>query len=144
MAIKDLTIQKADSEQPTQAEATLAAWEYGDITDLEALRALTMQLGEVEDDYQTLGKEREYLRETIGRIVARLPGQRTEVAGFGALAITGGGETISWDTKALDALLAGLVATGDAELVRIAGQIAQARKTSQRATSLRITREKTR
>ena len=119
---------------------TVANWENGDTSDLEALRALALQLGEVESDLEPLTREREYLRDQIGRIVARLPQQKAEVAGFGTLAITGGGETTSYDAKALDKLMAKLLANGYPE---IAEEIAQARRTSQRAASLRITREKT-
>ncbi len=121
---------------------TIEYWEAGELTDLEALRSLCSDLGEVESSLEPLTKEREQLRDVIGRIVARLPAQKAEVRGLGALVITGGGETVSYDAKALDSLSAELLATGDADLVRIAARIAQARKTSQRSGSLRITREK--
>lgn len=96
----------------------------GAISDFEALRALAMQLGEVEDDYQTLAKEREHLREQIGQIVARQTGQKAEVKGFGQMAITGGGETVSYDAKALDNLMAELMASGDIELMGIGARLA--------------------
>lgn len=118
---------------------TIERWQEGDLSDLEALRALALNLGEVESDLEPLTREREYLREQIGRIVARQSGQKAEVKGFGTLAITGGGETTSYDAKALDGLMAKLLANGYGE---IAEELAQARKTSQRAASLRITREK--
>ena len=137
--MKDLEISCTDSPTPTEGEAITAAWEAGDATDQEALRALALQLGEVESDLEPLQREREYLREQLGRIVARLPGQKGEVRGFGTLAITGGGETTSYDAKALDGLMAKLLANGYGE---IAEELAAARKTSQRAASLRITREK--
>lgn len=118
---------------------TVTAWSDGELSDLEALRALALQLGEVESDLEPLQREREHLREALGQIVARLPSQKAEVKGFGALAITGGGETVSYDAKALDSLMARLLAEG---YTQVAGAIADARKTSQRAASLRITREK--
>jgi hypothetical protein len=117
----------------------LESWQIGELSDLEALRALAMQLGEVESDLEPLTLERTYLREAISTIIARLPRQKAEVAGFGALAITGGGETVSYDAKALDSLMAKLLAEGYTQL---AGAIADARKTSTRAASLRVTREK--
>lgn len=120
---------------------TIADWENGDLTDREALRHLCRDLGEVESSLEPLTREREQLRETIGRIVARLDGQKAEVRGFGSLAITGGGETVSYDAKACDALVAKLAANGYAS---IAEELAQARKTGMRSAALRITREKTR
>lgn len=115
------------------------AWEEGTMTDLEALRHLCSDLGEVESTLEPLQQEREQLREIARRIVARLDGQRAEVKGFGALAITGGGETVSYDAKACDALVAKLAANGYAQ---IAEELAQARRTSVRSAALRITREK--
>lgn len=123
-----------------QRDATaLESWQAGDLSDLEALRALALNLGEVESDLKPLTLERTYLREAISQIVARLPQQKAEVAGFGVLAITGGGETVSYDAKALDSLMAKLLAEGYTQVARA---IADARKTSQRAASLRVTREK--
>lgn len=120
--------------------ATIEYWEAGEITDLEALRALCSDLGELESQIEPFQAEREQLRETIGRIVARLDGQKAEIAGFGSLAITGGSESVSYDAKALDALTAELLQLGDAHT---ASRIAAARKTTRRSGSLRITRERT-
>src|SRR5688572_6770872 len=118
---------------------TIEYWEAGELTDEQALRALANDLGEVESSLEPLTKEREQLREVLGRIVARLDGQKATVPGFGALAITGGGETVSYDAKVLDALTAELLQMGDAFT---ASRIAAARRTTTRASSLRITREK--
>ncbi len=122
--------------------STIEYWEAGELTDLEALRALCSDLGEVESSIKPLTREREALREAIERIVTRLDGQRAEVGGFGSLAITASSETVSYDAKALDTLSAELLATGDVDLMRIAARIASARKVSRRSGSLRITLEK--
>ena len=119
----------------------IAHYEDGTLSDAEALWHLASNLGEVEDSIAPLEAERKALRETIQSITARLGG-KASVPGFGSLAITAGGETVSYDAKALDSLTASLLATGDVELVRIAAQIAQARKVSQRSGGLRITRER--
>lgn len=116
-------------------------WENGDLTDLEALRVLCSDLGEVESSIEPLARERDAIRDVLSRIVSRLDGQKAEVKGFGALAITGGGETVSYDAKACDALVAKLAANGYAG---IAEELAQARRTSRRSSSLRITRERAR
>jgi hypothetical protein len=118
---------------------TIEYWEAGELTDLEALRALCSDLGEVESSLEPLSREREQLRDVLSRIVARLDGQKAEVRGFGQLAITGGGEVVSYDAKMLDALTAELLQLGDAHT---ASRIAAARKTSRRSSSLRVTREK--
>lgn len=115
------------------------AWEEGTLSDLEALRYLCRDLGEVESELEPLAAERDQLREIARRMVARLDGQKAMVAGFGVLAITEGGESVSYDAKALDALTAELLQLGDAYT---ASRIAAARKMTRRASSLRITRDK--
>lgn len=131
-------VQRSNDDAVTDDQAIIAAWEFGDISDIEALRLLCSDLGEVESDLEPLQAERERLRSTIDRIVTKLGG-KANVKGFGTLQITGGGETTSYDAKACDALIAKLAANGYAE---IAEELAQARRTSQRKASLRIMREK--
>jgi hypothetical protein len=119
----------------------LEDWRNGDLTDAEALRHLARDLGKVEDSLAPLEAERKELRTALETITTRLGG-KASVPGFGALAVTAPSESASYDTKALDTIAAELLATGDVDLMRVAARIAKARKVSQRAGSLRITREK--
>jgi hypothetical protein len=118
----------------------LAAYADGDATDLEALRALSMQLGEVESDLEPLEAERKALRAQIEPIVLRLGG-KASAAGF-AHTITAPALTVNYDARLLDTIMAELMATGDVELMSIGARLAQARKTATRAGSLRISKEK--
>ena len=117
------------------------AFATGHLSPTAALRGLALRYQEIDALYNELGQDRDRVRGMMTDVIATLPQQQATVAGL-TIAITGGGESTSWDTRALDALLAGLIATGDIELMRIANQIAQARKTNQRSASLRITRAK--
>lgn len=117
---------------------TFAEWEVGTVTDVQALHTLTSDLGEVESELAPLEAQRSALRDQIARIVAHA-GNKVELTGFGTLVITQPGITTSYDAKALDALVIRLMGDGYGP---IAEQIAQCRRESARAGSLRITREK--
>ena len=103
-----------------------------------ALRGLALRYREIDQLHGELSKDRDQLRTMIGEIVAVMPQQKAQAAGF-ELAITGGGESVTWDTKQLDGVVAKLLASGYPDFAEM---IAMARKTSQRAASLRVTREK--
>ena len=115
--------------------------DYRNLPDEVALRHLARDLGEIEDTLAPLEAERKEIRTALEAVTTRLGG-KASVPGFGSLAITAPSESVSYDAKSLDTITAELLATGDVEYIRIAGRIAQARKVSQRAGSLRITREK--
>lgn len=117
-------------------------WEAGDVPDLVALHGVCADLGEVESEIAPLAEQRERLRDAAARIVARLDGQKARLPGFGDLAITGGGESVSYDAKAVADVMADMLATGDVELMRFAARLAQAKRVTVRASSLRVTREK--
>lgn len=115
------------------------AYDAGDITPTEAARGLLAALRDIEAALAPLEQQRKDIRAGLERICARMDGQRGAFEGLGEIAITAGGEAASYDARALDSLSAELLATGDAEYVRIAARIAQARKVTSRAASLRVT-----
>ena len=118
----------------------LEAWRDGYLTDMEALRALCSDLGEVESDLEPLNQQREQLREQISDVVVKSGGQ-AEVRGFGTLQWAPPSEIKSYDTKQLNELIITLSAIGGAA-AEIAQQIAKCKKFTPRKGFLRISREK--
>lgn len=117
---------------------TFTEWDSGELTDVQAVRALAMELGEVESELAPLEAQRARLRDELSRVVAHMGG-KAEVPGFGALAMTAPSITNSYDAKRLDELVLSLIAEGQHDY---AEAIANCRKQTQRAGSLRIVREK--
>lgn len=113
----------------------LARYEDGYATPYETLRALCMELGEVESDLEPLQAQRERLRTEIGNVLARI-GDKAEIKGFGKLSITAPSVSTGYDAKALRALVA---TWGDTEQAR---QVQACEKQTVRAGALRIEREK--
>jgi len=112
-------------------------WRNGTITNTAALHALTQELGEVESTIAPLELERVALREQLSYILAKMD-ETVTIPGFGKLELTRPSVTKGYDKKQLDQLIIDL--TIDAP--ELAALIAQCRTTSERAGSLRITREK--
>lgn len=112
-------------------------WQDGKLTDIQALRALCRDLGEVESQLAPLEAERAALRDQISHVLDRLGGT-TEITGFGKLEITAPSIVKSYDKKRLDQLLIDLAA----EAPELVARIAACRTESARAGSLRITRQK--
>lgn len=112
-------------------------WQQGDITDDQALRALAMELGEVESQLAPIEAEKQALRDQISRVLDRAGGVAT-VAGFGKLEITAAAVTVSYDKKQIEDLLIDLTATHP----DVARRLAACRVRGSRAGALRITREK--
>lgn len=111
-------------------------WQDGDVTDLEALRALWSDLREVESSIAPLEAERQTLRERIGLIVARTG--PVQLAGFGKAQITNPSVSAGYDTKKLDSVLAELAQS----YPHAASLVAACRKETARAGGLRIETEK--
>lgn len=103
----------------------------GHLTAQQALRALLSDLGEIEDQLNTLNKQRDGMRDAISSIIAR---EGNQEIGDTRLLITNASVTISYDRKALDDLALRLTATHP----EIAAELARCRKESMRAGSLRI------
>ena len=112
-------------------------WDAGTLTDVQALRVLAMELGKVQSELEPLKAQEARLRDELSRVVAHMGG-KADVPGFGQLAMTAPSITNSYDSKRLDDIVMGLIAEGYAD---IAESIANCRKQSSRAGSLRITRE---
>lgn len=113
-------------------------WQDGDVTDIPALRSLLSDLREVESEIAPLEAQKQALREQIGMIVARVGNQ--ELPGLGRVSITNPSVTVSYDTKKVNELALQLAASHP----EIAAALVSARKTSERAGSLRIESEKAR
>jgi hypothetical protein len=112
-------------------------WQEGLATDVQALRALCSDLGEVESELVPLQEQREQLRAQIGEVVAHLGGD-AEIAGFGRLTITSASVTYGYDKRRLDALIVELAA----DYPEVVARLAACRTQSMRAGGLRIEREK--
>jgi hypothetical protein len=101
---------------------------------LVELREAVSDYARLDDEYQQVGADREQLRGRISELVALTGNQ--ELPGFGRVEITSASRILSYDPKALDALLCELEAAGNP----LAERIRAARREGQRAGSLRISR----
>lgn len=118
-------------------DTIIAAWEAGELTDVPAAESLAGAYRTIEQALAPLEQRKAAIRGVLGRIVGRLGG-RTAAGGY-QLAVTSGGERVSYDVRACDALVAKLAAHGYAQ---IAEELAQARRVTPVAPSLRISEEK--
>lgn len=114
------------------------AWQEGDLTAMEALRALCMTLGEVESELEPFEAERGTLRSQISEIVAAVPGEKAEIKGFGVVRLTQASVTKGFDKEKIQALINELVE----DYPDIAARLVACETKSMRAGSLRIEREK--
>jgi hypothetical protein len=112
-------------------------WQDGDLTDMEALRFLAGDLCEVEDVYERATAMRETVRNQIAHIVAHLGDDRVTSGGY-VFQLTRPSVSYSYDTKALGNLVLELMLSGNPAAQRISAL----RKQSERAGSLRVTKEK--
>lgn len=103
---------------------------------LVELREAANDYARLDDEYQQVGAARDQLRGRISELVAVTGNQ--ELPGFGRVEITSPSRILSYDAKALDALLLELDAAGNP----LAGRIREAQREGQRAGSLRISRER--
>ena len=97
----------------------------------QAMAALLNDLGEVEDEIKPLETQKSAIRDAIAMIVAR---EGAMTVGDRRAAITAPSAVISYDRAAVDDLALRLAATHP----DIATELAQCRKTSERAGSLRV------
>lgn len=117
---------------------TFKQYQEGDITPQHALEAIARQLDSLQDQLAPLQETEKVLRQHASEIVEYLGG-KADVAGFGSFTITAPSQTVSYDSKELDRLVASLINQGDVELARL---IASCRKEGSRAGALRISRAK--
>lgn len=114
------------------------AWVDGEVSAVEALRALCHDYEELDDTYKQFEAMREHTREQIGNVLVRLDG-KAEIKGFGTLTISAPVVVEGFDKKALTALVDALAQEGNVEMVQ---RIAACRTRTSRAGGLRIEREK--
>ncbi len=112
-------------------------WESGAITDMQALHALASDLAEVESELAPLDAEKARLRDCISQVVARFD-KPVLIPGFGKIELTAPTVTKSFDKAALESLIQELLF----EAPETAQRLARCKTETQRAGSLRITREK--
>jgi hypothetical protein len=117
---------------------TYQRWQDGELTDNEALELLCRQLTSLQDRLEPLQFVEKQLRAWISEVVDR-EGGRAEVDGFGRLQITGASQTVTYDRRKLDNLVARLAAEGYSDLAQ---EIASYRKESSRSGGLRILRDR--
>lgn len=117
--------------------STFTDWQDGQLTDEQALRSLSSDLGEVESQLAPIEAEKQSLRDQISQVLEHAGGTAT-IAGFGKLEITAAAVVVSYGKKQIEELLIDLTTTHP----EIAARLAACRVKGSRAGSLRITREK--
>lgn len=113
------------------------AWLDGDVTAMEALRALCTDYEELDDTYKQFSAMREQTREQIGNVLVKLDG-KAEIKGFGTLSIAAPVVVDGFDKAKLQALINDLVV----EAPDIAARLLACKTKTSRSGGLRIEREK--
>ncbi len=116
---------------------TYGAFLDGDVTAMEALRALCDDYEEIEQSYKDFEKIREATRDQIGNVLVKLDGKAT-VAGFGTLTLSEPVVVKGFDKAKIQALINDLVEAHP----EIAARLVACETKSMRAGGLRIEREK--
>jgi hypothetical protein len=120
-----------------RVEELRARWESGSLNDEAALRELCAELDAAERALAPIEEARQQARALTSEVVERMGG-RTQLSGFGQLVITTPSTVVSYDREMIDALLLQL----ERDQNPLAATIRAARKTTQRAGHLQITRER--
>lgn len=137
-AIKTNAAYRQRYERASKLLGNFEQWRDGRLNDMQALRALCMDLGEVTSELDMLKQQEQTLREQISIIIERTG--TTDITGFGRLEITNPSVIKTFDKAKLNELVYRLQDTHP----EIADLIDLCRDERLRAGSLRITREKTR
>jgi hypothetical protein len=103
---------------------------------MSQIRELFIQHGEISSEIEHLKAQLEAVRESIKYHTMQEAGHRLTVDGVGTAQVTQASTSHSYDTKAIDALIAECLQAGD---IHTAQRLADARKTTTRAETLRIT-----
>lgn len=121
------------------ADDPYTQWRDGDLTPLATLRALCLELGEVESELAPLHAQRDALRAQIADVLGKVDNQKATIAGFGTVSNMGGSLVERFNKAALNALVNDLLDEGNEALaVRIRACSAK----SWRAGGLRVERER--
>lgn len=122
----------------TMTQSPYWAWQDGDMSPMEALRALCVELGEVESEIEPLETERGTLRSQISEVLTKIDGEKAEIKGFGVVRLTQASVTKGYDKAKIQALINELIA----DYPDIAARLVACETQSMRAGGLRIEREK--
>jgi len=117
---------------------TYAAWLDGDVTAMEALRALCADYEELDATYKDFEGMREQTRNQISHVLSKI-GDKVEMKGFGVLTLMAPQIVEGFDKKALTELIVALTLEGSTD---VAQRLAACRTKTSRAGGLRIEREK--
>lgn len=117
---------------------TYWAWQEGDLTPTEALRALCMDLGELESELEPLETERGTLRSQISEVLTQIDGEKAEIKGFGVVRLTQASITKGYDKAKVQALINELIE----DYPDIAARLVACETQTMRSGGLRIEREK--
>jgi hypothetical protein len=117
---------------------TFKQFQEGEITPQHALAQIAQQLGSLQDRLEPFQEAEKLLRAQASEIVSYLGG-KADVDGFGTFTITAPSQTVSYDSKEMDRLVARLISQGDTGLAQM---ITNCRKEGSRAGALRINRTK--
>lgn len=121
----------------TTKQTIFDAYMDGDLTAMEALRALCSDYEELEQSYKDFGRARDGMRDQIAHVLAKL-GDKVEVKGFGTVMLTAPSVTKSFDKEKIRAL----IQEWSADFPEFAESLAACETKSSRAGGLRIEREK--
>ncbi len=111
--------------------------EHGTISAEQALKLLVDDIAEIEQVYERAEQARKQKRAEIEQVVLALGG-KAQAGGY-EMVVTGSSTVSNYDTKRLDAVVADLLKRG---YLDIAQEIAECRKETQRAGSLRVSKER--
>jgi hypothetical protein len=116
-------------------------YEQGNISALQALRALCSEYGENASELEPLETQQKELRKAIEHIVQREGTQ--EIRGFGKLSMVQPTTLAKWNGQALDALVLELMQSSEPiNPFEVAAKIAACKSESTKSGFLRIEREK--
>jgi hypothetical protein len=113
-------------------------WQDGNVQSDEALKQFCLLIGPIQDHQKMIEALDKLVRAKTGEVLAFI-GETVEIKGFGKLEITRPSVSYSYDRKLLDQLTNQLRTEG---LGDVATRLDTCLKPSERAGTLRITREK--
>lgn len=122
----------------TKIEEIYLAWQEGAIQSDEAVKQFCKIIGPLQEQQKMVETIDKQIRIRVGEVLAFL-GETIEIKGFGKLEITRPSVSYTYDKKALDQLTNQLRTEG---LGNVAARLDGCLKPSERAGTLRITREK--
>jgi hypothetical protein len=108
----------------------------------DALRAAFSDYRELQSEIEALSASQEEARNQIKTLVTEFGG-KAAITGLASASVIPASTTHSYDTKAIDQLIIQLFSDGTSEGVKLAQHLTDARKSSTRKESLRITLDKT-